>query len=160
MGKHDFMRLRFKMSFGWISYIAQPPWVLIMSPVLCKAITRANAYLLSFGISYTNFSRIQIKRNQYSFNIVHLKCCLLNASYFCSGFNVANSPLNLILSCCVSSIAIYEISLINFNSNIAKSHLSITSSSVAQSFWNFAQSTAVSQPCSVQNVKTIGEVRY
>ena len=41
------------------------------------------------------------------------------------------------------------------NSNLAKSRSSITSMSFVQSFWNFAQSTAVSLPCSVQNFKTI-----
>ena len=42
------------------------------------------------------------------------------------------------------------------NSNLAKSRWSITSVSVTQSFRNFAKSTAVSLPCSVQNFKTIG----
>ena len=31
--------------------------------------------------------------------------------------------------------------------------------SVVQSFWNFAQSTATSMPCSVPNYKTIGQLR-
>ena len=43
-----------------------------------------------------------------------------------------------------------------FNSNLAKSRSSITSVSVIQSIWNFAQSTAVILPCSVQYFKTIG----
>ena len=42
------------------------------------------------------------------------------------------------------------------NSNLAKSRSSITSVSIVQSFWYFAQGTAVILPCSVQNVKTIG----
>ena len=45
-----------------------------------------------------------------------------------------------------------EIQLIN--STLAKSRLSITYFTVAQPFWNFAQSTAVKLSCSVQNVKT------
>ena len=42
------------------------------------------------------------------------------------------------------------------NSHLAKSRSTITSVSVVQSFWNFAQSTAVSLPCPVQNFQTIG----
>ena len=41
-------------------------------------------------------------------------------------------------------------------SNIAQSHLSITSISVVHSFSNFAQSLAVKLPYSVQNFKMIG----
>ena len=42
------------------------------------------------------------------------------------------------------------------NLNLTKSRSSIRSVSIVQSFWNSAQSTAVSQPCSVQNFKMIG----
>ena len=41
------------------------------------------------------------------------------------------------------------------NSNLVKSHSPITHLSVFQSFWNFAQSTAVSLLCSVQNFEMI-----
>ena len=41
------------------------------------------------------------------------------------------------------------------HSNRAKSHSSITSIPVVKSFWNFAQSMAVTLPCSVQNLKMI-----
>ena len=40
-----------------------------------------------------------------------------------------------------------------------KTHLSITSISVSQSFWKFAHSAAVSLPCSAQNFKIIGQLR-
>ena len=40
-------------------------------------------------------------------------------------------------------------------SHLAKSHFVITYFSDSQPFWNFAQSTAVSLPCPVQNFKTI-----
>ena len=39
--------------------------------------------------------------------------------------------------------------LILLSSNVAKSHSLLTSVYVIQSFWNFAQSTTVSLPCSV-----------
>ena len=39
--------------------------------------------------------------------------------------------------------------------NLVKSRLSVASVLINESFWNFAQSTAVGLPCSVQNVKTI-----
>ena len=42
------------------------------------------------------------------------------------------------------------------NSNLIKSHSSITTVAVIESFWNFAQSTAVILPCSAQNFKRIG----
>ena len=58
-------------------------------------------------------------------------------------------------------------SKLTFNSNLAKTGSSLTSISYkktttkknpsisyAQLFWNFSQSTAVSLPCSVQNLKT------
>ena len=45
------------------------------------------------------------------------------------------------------------------NPNFAKTRSSITSVSILQSSWNFAQNTAVSLPCSVQNCKTIGQLR-
>ena len=48
---------------------------------------------------------------------------------------------------------------LNLNSNLAKSRSSITTISVAPSFWNFAQSMAVILPCSVQYFKMIGEPR-
>ena len=44
------------------------------------------------------------------------------------------------------------------NSTLTKSRSAITSMSVVESFWDFAQSTAVSLPCSVQNFKTIGRL--
>ena len=46
-------------------------------------------------------------------------------------------------------------SKLTFNSNLAKTGLSLTSISYAQLFWNFSESTAVSLPCSVQNFKTV-----
>ena len=46
------------------------------------------------------------------------------------------------------------------NSNLAKSPLPITYSIVLQLFWNFAQSTAVTLLCSVQNFKMIGQLRW
>ena len=46
------------------------------------------------------------------------------------------------------------------NSNLVKSPLSLTYFSVAQSFWNFAQSMAVILPCSVQNFKTNGQLKW
>ena len=42
------------------------------------------------------------------------------------------------------------------NSNLAKSRLPITYFAFVQSLWNFAQSTAVSLPCSVHNFETMG----
>ena len=42
--------------------------------------------------------------------------------------------------------------------HLMKSHSSIAIVSIAQSFWNFAQSTAVSLPCSVQNFKMIRQL--
>ena len=45
------------------------------------------------------------------------------------------------------------------NSNLEKSHSSITPVSVVQSFWNFGHSTAMILPCSVQNAKTTGRLR-
>ena len=42
--------------------------------------------------------------------------------------------------------------------NLVKSRLPIIYFSVTQSFWNFAQCTAVILSCSVQNIKTIGQV--
>ena len=44
---------------------------------------------------------------------------------------------------------------LNFNSNSAKTRSYIASITVVKSFWNFAQSTAVPLPCSVQNFKMI-----
>ena len=44
------------------------------------------------------------------------------------------------------------------NSNVVKSRSSVTSFAFIQSFWNSAQSTAVSLPCSVQNFKTIARL--
>ena len=41
--------------------------------------------------------------------------------------------------------------------NLDKSLQLITTFSVVQSFWNFAQNMAVSLPCSVQNLKMIGQ---
>ena len=43
------------------------------------------------------------------------------------------------------------------NSNLAKPLSFITSFSIGHSFWKFAQSTAVSLPCSMQNFRTIGQ---
>ena len=45
------------------------------------------------------------------------------------------------------------------NSNLAKSHSSITPISMVKSLWNCAQGTAVILPCSVQNLKTISQLR-
>ena len=45
------------------------------------------------------------------------------------------------------------------NSNLAKIRLPITGFAVAQSFWNYAQSTTVILPCSVQNFKMIGQLK-
>ena len=45
----------------------------------------------------------------------------------------------------------------HLNPNLVKSRLPITYYSVTQSFWNFAQSTAVILLCSVQNLKMIGQ---
>ena len=60
----------------------------------------------------------------------------------------------------LEAIAIPAISLkLISNSDILKSNLPITSISISQSFWNFAQSMAVSLPCSVQNFKMIGQLR-
>ena len=44
----------------------------------------------------------------------------------------------------------------NLNLNIVRYHFSIPHFSVAWSFWNFVQSTAVTLPCSVHNFKMIG----
>ena len=46
------------------------------------------------------------------------------------------------------------------NSNLAKSRLSISYFSVVKSFWNFAHSTTVLFPCSVQNFETIWQLKY
>ena len=46
------------------------------------------------------------------------------------------------------------------NSNLAKSRSSITSVTIVKSVSNFAQSTAVILPCSVQNVKAIGQLNH
>ena len=46
-----------------------------------------------------------------------------------------------------------------FNPNLTKYRLSITLISVIQSFWHFAKSTTVSLPYSVQNFKTVGQIR-
>ena len=43
------------------------------------------------------------------------------------------------------------------NSNLVKSHSSITSVSIGQCFWNFAQSKSASLPCSVQIKKKMDE---
>ena len=43
------------------------------------------------------------------------------------------------------------------NSNLMKTCVLVTSNTVIQSFWNFAQSMAISLPCSVQNLKMIGQ---
>ena len=47
----------------------------------------------------------------------------------------------------------------HINSNLVKSRLPRTYFSVAQSFWNFAQSTAVILPCSVWNIETIEQMK-
>ena len=47
-------------------------------------------------------------------------------------------------------VGLCNIGLSIINSNLAKSHLFIKSNSVVESFWNFAQSTAVWLPCSAQ----------
>ena len=52
------------------------------------------------------------------------------------------------------TIEVISLKLI-LNSNLMKTSSSITSISVVKSFWNFAQSTAVSLPCSVQSIKMI-----
>ena len=49
------------------------------------------------------------------------------------------------------------ISETRLNLKSSKSHLPITYLPTAQSFWNFAQSMAVTLPCSVQNFKMIGQ---
>ena len=46
------------------------------------------------------------------------------------------------------------------NSNLVNSYLPITCFFIAQSFWNFAQSTAMILPCSVQNFKRIGQLEW
>ena len=46
-----------------------------------------------------------------------------------------------------------------FNSNCVTSPSSVASISVVQLFWNFAQSMALSLPCSVQNFKMIGQLK-
>ena len=62
--------------------------------------------------------------------------------------------------CYQGVIAIEDISpkLIS-NSDLVKCNSPITSTSVVQSFWNFAQSMAVSLPCSVQNFTMIGQLK-
>ena len=50
----------------------------------------------------------------------------------------------------------YKISVLN--PNLAKSRSPTICLSVIQSFWIFAQSTAMILPCSVQNLKTIGQL--
>ena len=49
---------------------------------------------------------------------------------------------------------------ISVNSNLAKSRSPKTPISVAKSFWNFSQSTAVVLPCSVKNIITIWQLNY
>ena len=59
--------------------------------------------------------------------------------------------------CTLQAVTIHNTPI--FNSNLTKYHSSITSISIAQSFWNFAQSMVVPLPCSVQNFKMIGQLR-
>ena len=47
-----------------------------------------------------------------------------------------------------------------FYSNLAKSRLPIIYFTFAQLFWNFAQSMAVTLPCSVQNFKIIDQTKW
>ena len=56
-------------------------------------------------------------------------------------------------------VTISEFSFKNsaLHSNVVKSHLSITSNSVIPYVSKFAQSTAVTLPCSVQNLKRMGQ---
>ena len=48
----------------------------------------------------------------------------------------------------------------NLKPNLVKTRLPTTYFSFTQSFWNLAQSTSVSLPCSVQNLKSIGQVKW
>ena len=57
------------------------------------------------------------------------------------------------------TVAKYDIhSKLILKSNLVKSHKSITYFSVVKLFWNFAESTATSLPCSVQNLETIWQL--
>ena len=47
----------------------------------------------------------------------------------------------------------------HFNSMLPKSCLTITYISVIRSCWHFARRTAVSLPCAVQKIKTIGQLK-
>ena len=86
--------------------------------------------------------------------VYHICEVVLNkaARWICSlTYNENNTP-----GCC--AIQYIRPKLI-FNPNLVKSRLSVTYSSLIKSFRNFAQRTAVILPCSVQNFKTIAQLK-
>ena len=91
------------------------------------------------------FNEILFRIQKFSFKEMHLKMPSANWQPFCLCLSV--------LKHIIWGLVQYRISI--RNSDLAKSCLSVTYFAYDQWFWNFAQSTAVSLPCSVQNFKTI-----
>ena len=126
-------------------------------------------------VNWTPGNKLQWNSNQNTIIFIHIKTfedvvCkmlanlfeLLYVKVFPTGALVVP---NFLLSCDLDTVQIkvqirvWDIPLeLILNSNLFKTFLFITSSTVAQSFWNFAQSTAVILPCSVQNFKMIARI--